>query len=244
MLIGGPLAAQDFQRRAVVRGGGSFDSGQCVVEVVVDGAAEVEIRGETGHLRNLSGQPPHWRRFECTGVMPPNPVNFRFRGVDGRGRQDLIRDPRGGGPVVVRIEDRDGGDEAYTFEVSWGGAGSGPIVPDGQGWFERDRRDDRYDRDGRFGDRDRVDRRFTAEQAVEVCRAAVLDEAFRRFRTRRVEFRRIGLDNNPGRNDWVVGILNVRRGWGRSDNYRFSCSVNFNNGRVRSAQIEQRVDRW
>ncbi len=81
--IAGSASAQTFQQRAVFTGGGNRDEGQCVIEVVVDGAAEVEVRGDTALLRNLSGQPPQWRRFECTSVMPQNPVDFRFAGVDG-----------------------------------------------------------------------------------------------------------------------------------------------------------------
>src|SRR5437899_11758797 len=104
-------SGQTIPRRATVNGGGGPDWGKCTVEVVVDGAAEVEIRGDNGVLRNLSGQPPQWRRFECTGVMPPNPADFRFRGVDGRGRVQLVRDPRNGGAAVVRIEDPEGGAE-------------------------------------------------------------------------------------------------------------------------------------
>src|ERR1700729_2757363 len=100
----GPVNAQ-LQRRASMMGGGDRDRGKCVVEVVVDGAAEVAISGDTATLRNLSGQTPQFRRFECTAVMPPNPVNFRFSGVDGRGHQDLVRDPRNGGVAVIRIED-------------------------------------------------------------------------------------------------------------------------------------------
>ena len=42
--------AQTFPRRAAIVGGGSPDRGQCTVEVVVDGAAEVEIRGDVGVL--------------------------------------------------------------------------------------------------------------------------------------------------------------------------------------------------
>jgi hypothetical protein len=100
-------------------GGDNRDEGRCAVEVVVDGAAEVEIRGGNGVLKNLSGQPPQWRRFECTSLMPPNPGDFRFAGVDGRGRQQLIGDPRNGGAAVVRIEDPDGGAEGYTFDLTW-----------------------------------------------------------------------------------------------------------------------------
>src|SRR5712692_11523240 len=113
--------AQQFQRRATMVGGGAPDRGKCTIEVVVDGAAEVEIRGEQGVLRNLSGNPPQWRRFECTGLLPSNPAEFRFAGVDGRGRQDLVRDPRNGGVAVVRIEDPQGGAEGYTFDLFWSG---------------------------------------------------------------------------------------------------------------------------
>jgi hypothetical protein len=84
----------------------------------VDQVAQVEIRGETAVLRNVSGQPAEWRRFECSGPMPPNPAGFRFQGIDGRGRQTLIREPRNG-PAVVQIEDPRGGREGYTFDITW-----------------------------------------------------------------------------------------------------------------------------
>ncbi len=118
----GIMSGQTFERRAVIRGGNP-DRGKCTIEVVVDGAADVEVRGDSALLRNLSGQPAQWRRFECSGPMPANPINFRFQGIDGRGRQELIRDPRNGGAAVVRIEDRDGGSEGYTFDLTWNGSG-------------------------------------------------------------------------------------------------------------------------
>src|SRR5690349_2882653 len=71
---------QQFQRRATMVGG-SGDRGKCTIEVVVDGAAEVEIRGDRANLRNLSGQPAEWRRFECNAPLPANPAEFRFAGV-------------------------------------------------------------------------------------------------------------------------------------------------------------------
>ena len=68
--------------------------------------------------------------------MPADPAEFRFEGIDGRGRQQLIRDPRNsGGAAVVRIEDRDGGSEGYTFDLIWGGQRRrrGPDVGPGRG---------------------------------------------------------------------------------------------------------------
>jgi hypothetical protein len=118
------LGAQTFQRSASLRAGGNGRDGKCTIEVVVDGAADVEIRGTSAWLRNLEGRPPEWRRFECTGVLPSNPANVRFLGIDGRGRQTLIRDPRDGGVAVVRIEDPKSGSEGYTFDIIWSGDNS------------------------------------------------------------------------------------------------------------------------
>src|SRR3984957_20727833 len=113
------MSAQTQPRRMTQVGGGAPDRGKCTVEVVVDGAAEVEIRGASAILRNLSGSAPQWRRFECTGPLPANPGGFRFAGVDGRGRQQLTREPRDGGAAVVRIDDPDNGSEGYTFDIMW-----------------------------------------------------------------------------------------------------------------------------
>lgn len=119
--------------RAAIRGGGG-DRGKCTAEVEVDGVAEVGIRGDTGEIRTISGQPASWRRLECTGQLPANPGEFRFRGIDGRGRQELAADPRNNrGLAVVRIEDPQGGREGYTFDLEWRG-GSGWGAGPGAGW--------------------------------------------------------------------------------------------------------------
>ena len=110
-------------RRAEIRGGGG--DGKCTIEVEVDDVAEVEIRGDTANLRTRSGQRASWRRFVCNQVMPPQPGEFRFRGIDGRGRQELVSDPRNGGAAVIRIDDNKGGSEGYTFDIEWRGQGGG-----------------------------------------------------------------------------------------------------------------------
>lgn len=229
------LPAQQFQRRASFVNNGDPARGKCTVEVRVDGAAEVAIQGDNATLRNLQGRPPEWRRFECNGPLPPNPVEFRFAGVDGRGRQTLIRDPRQGGVAVVRIEDPDNGMEGYTFDIFWSNGGAYPPPPPPvvqQGPYRGGDRD---------RDRDR-DRRFGPDQAVDLCRESIRDQARDRFRNARVEFREIRMDDRPGRGDWVFGTIDVRRGYDRDrvDSFRFSCSVNFDTGRLRSARIEDR----
>jgi hypothetical protein len=147
-------SAQDFERRAEIRRGGPPGEGRCTVEVVIDGVAEVEVRWDKGAMRNLGGGPPQWRRLECTAPLPPNAGNFRFRALEGRGRQQLVRDPRNGGAAVVRIEDSQGGAGAYKFELAWSGPDfGGPPPPQ-----ERDRGADR-DRDEYHSDRDSFYRR-------------------------------------------------------------------------------------
>jgi hypothetical protein len=153
-IAAGTLGAQPF--RATITGG-EGDRGKCTIEVVVDGAVEIEVRGENAVMRNLEGRPPQWRRFVCNAPMPASPVDFRFAGVDGRGRQSLINDPRNGGPVVVRIEDPQSGSEGYTFDLFWriGGYAPAPTpplapAPPPPGRFDQgrpDHDDDRYWRD-------------------------------------------------------------------------------------------------
>jgi hypothetical protein len=119
--------------RASIRGGGG-DRGKCTAEVEVDGVAEVGIRADTGEIRTVSGQPASWRRLDCTGPLPANPGDFVFRGIDGRGRQELVADPRTNrGLAVVRIEDPQGGREGYTFDLEWRG-GTGWTGAPGTGW--------------------------------------------------------------------------------------------------------------
>ena len=241
-----PAGAQNLQRRAVISGNGNPNEGKCTIEVVVDGAADVEIRGDSATLRNLSGQPPQWRRFECTGRMPDNPAQFRARGIDGRGRVQLMQDPRNGGPAVVRIEDPSGGREGYTFDIEWGGGGfnNGPggRYDNGPGAPRNDNGPGgRYDNGPGappYVERDRINGgRFTTERAVRDCESAVRQQAAERFGTD-IDFRGTRIDDNPGRRDWVIGTFSARRR-GPDDVHQFACSVDFDNGRVRSVEIDR-----
>jgi hypothetical protein len=226
--IAGSAHAQTLERTASFLAGGSPDRGKCTIAVVVDTAAEVQIRGNRAVLRNLAGQPPRWLRFECTGPLPSNPAEFQFAGVDGRGRQSLFQDPRNNrGEAVIRIEDTAGGSEGYTFDIMWGGGST-------QGPIRNDQGGGRYG-DGRFGGG--PGQRFTTEQAVQVCESSIRQQAGQRFRGQNIDFRGTSLDDNPGRQDWVMGMFDVQRSPGRGETYRFSCSVNFDTGQVRSAQI-------
>lgn len=111
------------RRSADIRGGGG--EGKCTIEVVVDDVAEVEISGRNAVIRTINGAPASFRRFVCNQEMPIRPVGFRFEGIDGRGRQDLIRSAEDSGRAIVRIEDSKGGSEGYTFDIFWRGGGGG-----------------------------------------------------------------------------------------------------------------------
>jgi hypothetical protein len=138
--------------------GSRGDNGKCTIEVEVDGTAEVEISGQNGRIRTLAGQPSTWRRMECSDPLPRNPSDFRFRGIDGRGDVNLIRDPRQNrGVAVVRINDPDGGREGYTFDLEWSG-NSGNSGNLGNDRYDNDRYDNDRNRDRRRGN-DRFDNR-------------------------------------------------------------------------------------
>ena len=192
-----PSMAQGERIRANIRGGGG--DGKCTFEVEVDGAADVEIRGDQGVLRTLNGARARWIRLDCNRPLPSHPDSFRFKGIDGRGRQSLVRSPNSnGGAAVVRIEDRDNGRERYTGDIIWRGDSGG--------------RDGYYD-----GPRGRDnDRRISGGEAIDICRA----EASARWR---VDRRRVNIDvEEQGRN----GIINMRFDFDQNrDRRRGFCSV-------------------
>ena len=257
-----PLSAQQQTQRANITG--NAVDGKCTIEVSVDGSAEVEVRGDIGRLRNLSGQRAEWRRFVCNGRMPDNPRDFRFRGIDGRGNVQLLQDPRqSGGPIVFRIDDPQGGREGYTVDLEWRGSNDGQWnSEDTRGWQGPDsRRDgnvgDRRDSDDRrgpvgIGDQQRGeanrDRRFYddrgrwnrdgANQAMRLCQ----DAAAQRIQGdgfRKIKFRNVTPDDNSGRNDWVTGSAEARQGQ-RNAAFQFSCSVDLGSGQVRSVEVQRR----
>lgn len=198
-------------RRATITGGGG--NGRCTIEVSVDHAAEVEITGDTGLLTTTAGQPAVWRRFQCNAPLPRNPVDFRLREINGRGRVRLIQGPRStGGRVVVQISDPQGGRASYTFDLQWRGPGGGG------GWTP--------------GPPNAMAR------AIRICQDSVTDR-LNRDGYSYVTFERTIPDNNPGRNDWVTGRVSAKRGFGTT-RFSFSCSVDFRSGRVRSVDVSRR----
>jgi hypothetical protein len=211
--------AQTAERRANFTGRGG-DNGKCTIEVEVDGVVDVEIRGDRGVLRTLSGQPGLWRRFECNALLPANPGNFRFTGIDGRGSQTLLQDPNSGrGVAVVRIQDPKSGAEGYTFDLEWRGLSLDAGPPQRQ----PARRGGRID----------------VGAAISACQGAV-EERLRRDGYGNSRIASVKADNRPGRSDWIVGTLTAQQGQGgRTYNLDFACSVDFATGDIRSVDVNR-----
>lgn len=137
-----PRPTRDFNPRAA--------EGWCAVRVWVDDEVNVFVRGNRVMVETVRGRHPYDAGTECSGPLPAGPMEFRFRGLDGRGNVDLIEEPsrRNGFRSWVRIIDRRGGGEEHHFRIFWRAAGGG------YGYDRGDRRDDGFDGDDR-GDRRR-----------------------------------------------------------------------------------------
>jgi hypothetical protein len=215
------FAAVRIPYRANIRGGGG--NGKCTIEVQVDNAATVEINGVEGLLISPRGNVATWRRFECNQPMPRNPYNFRFRGIDGRGQQTLQQRPGNNRPAVISILDAGGGREGYTFDIEWDGGGGGGYPGGG------------YPGGGGGGIVWGGGSRFPVQRAIDVCTQEVRNQARERYGVNNPSFTKVRFDDNLGHDDWIVGRFTARRG----DQYRFDCSVNFSNGRVRNVNIQR-----
>jgi len=216
VLIPSIRANTESRRATIVGGGGGI--GKCTIEVSVDDGAEVEVAGDTGLLRTISGQMATWRRFQCSTSLPRNPGGFRFNKVRGRGLARLIGDPRSnGGRAVVHIADPKGGRENYILDLQWQGSVSPTPGPPGRG-----------PRPGRI----------PMEKAIRICQDSVTDRLTREDYSA-VGFERTIPDNNPGRTDWVIGRVTGERGFG-TKRFSFSCSVDFSSGTVRSVDLRRR----
>jgi hypothetical protein len=205
-------------RRATMTGSRG-ENGKCTVEVNVDGTAEIEIQADRGEMYTLAGQPASWVRFECSEPMPRQPQQFKFKGIDGRGRQLLLRDPNANrGVAVIRIEDPKGGREGYTFDVEW--RGIGPSIQDnlreGLSPFGRDPGND--------------------TRILGLCQDAVRDRVARDYQYRNIDFTRVTVDETRGKGDWVTGRLVYRRGRSQEE-FDFDCHVDLKSGRIRSLEL-------
>lgn len=239
MVIAAQAQVGDQVRRADISGS-QGTSGKCTIEVRVDATAEVDVYGDSGRLRSFAGQPAAWARMECTDPLPNRMTDFRFRGIDGRGNQRLIRDPRSNNSIaVVRIEDSRGGAADYTFEIEWSGA-SGGYASSGFGasaYPAAPTTSTSGARGVQFPGRV-TGRTISAERALDLCRAEVHARGERDYGLRNIDITAVGVDTGQGRRNWVTGSFTDGGGsLQRGSSYRFNCSVDYTSGQVGTVEI-------
>lgn len=84
------------------------------------------------------------------------------------------------------------------------------------------------------------DHDFTMRDALRVCQDSVRKQAMDQFHTGNILFRTKAVTDGD-RPDVVSGTLEIRNhDTGRDDVYHFSCSVDYETGRVRNTHIEPR----
>ena len=229
------------QIRQATISGSRGTSGKCTIEVRVDMSAEVDVYGNSGRLRTMTGQPATWARMDCTDPLPYNMSDFRFRGIDGRGQVKLVQDPRNNnGMAVIRIDDPKSGSEGYTFDIEWSGASGGTPT---QG-FQTDvnnpatRMNNPAGTPGGYFPGRRSNRAISAERAIDLCRTEVRTRAERDYNIRNIDITAAAVDATAGRSDWITGNFSDRTGnFRRAGGYRFNCAVDYNSGQVRNIEI-------
>lgn len=90
-------------------------------EGVVDGTSTVRIKGRRVDVETYSGLPVQRQRYDFTDALPRTAMNVQLVVTDGRDRVRLIEAPRSNNDytAVVRIDDRSGGRDFYSFELRW-----------------------------------------------------------------------------------------------------------------------------
>lgn len=244
LAMGLSAQAQSVATYQATVSGSNLESGKCTIEVVVDAVAEVEVRGTQGRIRTLTGQPSQWRRFQCDGTMPLNMSEFRFKGIDGRGRVELIQDPRNNrGVAVVRIEDSKGGSEGYTFDLEWrggsgtaggGGWGSGG----GSGWGGGSGGGSGWGNGGGSGWGKGGGGRARINDSIRACQDQLRSDSQQQGYSN-VRFRTTNTDNNSGRRDRITGVLDARGRNNRIDTFNYSCDADFSAGTAGNATVRR-----
>ncbi|MSO20738.1 MAG: hypothetical protein EXQ56_09810 [Acidobacteria bacterium] len=259
---GSARADTEFQTRKMTRTDVPLGKGQCDIRLRVDGEVEVSVSLDRVQVRTIGGRDARDEGSECNELLPARLVErFNFEKLDGRGEMLLLAPPDRptGFRAVVRIRDAQGGDARYVFRLSWMLDGRGPGQPGGfggPGGPNRGRDGGRFGQggpgnpapesrnsDGNQPGYDRGERnmpmRMGMEEATRICTASVRAAIDRDYRYSNAEIQHARLDNRPGRNDTIIGDATGRRG-GSVEEFIFSCSVNFDNGTVRTVDVRRR----
>jgi hypothetical protein len=228
VLLHFPALAQSQNINARISGKGG--SGKCTFEVRVDGVAEVGIRGNQGRLRTISGSPAQWVRLDCNQALPRNPNNFRFKGIDGRGKQSLVQSPgSNNGIAVVRIEDNRNGMEGYTGDIMWnGGSDNGGGNWNGGDWNNWGGGDWNNGNNNWNGGNPKV---------VSNCQNAIRNKLVRQYGGNLTFKGRVDTQQ-AGSFIMVQGLANYRDGSGQTGDIQYNCTMH-PNGNVADSKYKR-----
>ncbi len=249
-LVGAGLASA--QRNAVVITpritGGDSAAGKCIVRIMVDDTVNVRIGNGQIRVLTIQGQDSRNDGTECSSLLRNgrNLTDFKFKGIDGRGEVRLQSDPRQdpNGEAVVYIRDAKGGDEGYTFEVSWqgdngmnnsGNSNNGGFFGGNRG---NNNNNNNNNNNGNFGTSGN-----SYDRAMNTCMDRVRQEVQRDFNVSNLTFDNMNTNNsnnnnrnnNNRNNSRIVGTVRGDNG----DRFRYTCQVNANNGNVRSVNVRR-----
>jgi hypothetical protein len=76
------------------------------------------------------------------------------------------------------------------------------------------------------------------EAALQNCRTEVMSRARQRG-LNNIQMGRVEVDDNPGRNDWIIGDVRGNRG-PIGESFSFACRVNMSTGNVQSVDLTRR----
>jgi hypothetical protein len=87
----------------------------------VDGVDEIQIRGNSVHIKHLKAQPIQSQDHRFTEPLPRRDVHLRLEKVEGRGKVRLVQEPTSWNnyTATVRIDDSKGGSDDYEFALHW-----------------------------------------------------------------------------------------------------------------------------
>lgn len=121
------LAAQSDWQEITPRRTRDYDErrseGYCAIRVWVDDLVIIHTRGGKVAFETVRGQRARDAGTECSQPLPSGDAlaDFRWRGIDGRGRVELLEEPdrRNRFTAIVRIEDTKGGGQEHHFRLTW-----------------------------------------------------------------------------------------------------------------------------
>jgi len=116
-----PLRADNRMERARGSEWGTPDHGAFRWRGRVDGSDYIEFRGERVTVRHMQAQPITEANYDVRSPLPQRPVTVQLNKLQGRGRVVLHQQPSAANNFTasVYIEDNDGGNDFYEFELIW-----------------------------------------------------------------------------------------------------------------------------